>query len=117
MTSEQWWVGFGLFGQALFTGRFIVQWVSSERQKKSVIPVAFWYLSISGATVLLSYAVYRQDPVFIIGQSTGFVIYFRNLQLLSRASRRSEEEAEVVTLPMVRTETRSTAEQPSRRAA
>ena len=117
MTSEQWWVGFGLFGQALFTGRFIVQWVSSERQKKSVIPVAFWYLSISGATVLLSYAVYRQDPVFIIGQSTGFVIYFRNLQLLSRVSRRSEEEAEVVTLPMVRTETRSTAEQPSRRAA
>ncbi len=79
---EFWWVGIGLAGQMLFTGRFLVQWIQSERQRKSVIPVAFWYLSLAGGTILLSYAIYRHDPVFILGQSTGVIIYARNLWLI-----------------------------------
>lgn len=80
--TEFWWVIIGLSGQLLFTGRFLVQWIASERQRRSVIPVSFWYLSMSGGVVLLSYAIYRQDPVFIFGQSTGVVIYARNLWLI-----------------------------------
>ena len=72
--TELWWVAIGMIGQLLFTGRFLVQWITSERQHKSVIPLSFWYLSMSGGVVLLSYAIYRQDPVFIFGQSTGVVI-------------------------------------------
>ncbi len=84
MTTEQIWIGIGLFGQLLFSCRFLVQWVTSEKLKKSVIPIAFWYLSIAGSLTLLSYAIYRLDPVFILGQSTGFIIYFRNLVLIYR---------------------------------
>ena len=73
------WIGFGLFGQLLFMGRFLVQWIASERARRSTIPVAFWYFSIGGAIILLSYAIYRRDPVFILGQSLGFFIYARNL--------------------------------------
>ncbi len=76
------WVLFGLFGQLLFTGRFLVQWIASERARRSVVPVAFWYLSIAGGVVLLAYAIYRADPVFIFGQSLGVVIYARNLWLI-----------------------------------
>jgi lipid-A-disaccharide synthase-like uncharacterized protein len=84
MTMESCWVAFGLIGQLLFTARFLVQWLSSERQGRSVIPVAFWYLSIGGAAILLTYAIYRRDPVFILGQSTGMSIYLRNLQMIRR---------------------------------
>jgi lipid-A-disaccharide synthase-like uncharacterized protein len=87
MTAEHIWVGVGLFGQALFFMRFFVQWIASERQRRSVIPLAFWYFSIGGAAVLLSYAVYRLDPVFILGQAGGFVIYSRNLYLIYRERR------------------------------
>lgn len=80
--TEFWWVIVGLGGQLLFTARFLVQWVQSERQRKSVIPVTFWYFSITGGLVLLSYAIWRKDPVFIIGQSTGVLIYARNLWLI-----------------------------------
>jgi lipid-A-disaccharide synthase-like uncharacterized protein len=73
------WLVIGFLGQALFSARFIVQWVQSERVKKSVFPVAFWYFSIAGGITLLAYAVYREDPVFIVGQLTGLFIYFRNL--------------------------------------
>lgn len=89
MTSEQMWIAFGLMGQCLFTGRFIVQWLSSESQKKSVIPSSFWFLSIGGAIILLIYAIYRQDPVFMIGQSAGLFIYLRNLQLIHNERTRS----------------------------
>jgi lipid-A-disaccharide synthase-like uncharacterized protein len=82
--SEQMWIAFGLVGQLVFTGRFVVQWLSSEREKKSVVPVAFWYLSIAGGVVLLVYAVHRQDPVFMLGQSLGLFVYLRNLQLIHR---------------------------------
>lgn len=79
VSEEQIWLGIGFLGQALFSARFIVQWLKSEREKKSVFPVAFWYFSIAGGVTLLAYAVYRQDPVFIVGQATGLFIYFRNL--------------------------------------
>ena len=79
---EFWWVAFGLFGQLLFTARFLVQWIASERAKRSVVPIAFWYFSISGGLILLAYAIYRQDPVFILGQSMGLFIYVRNLWLI-----------------------------------
>ncbi len=80
--AEFTWVMVGLTGQLLFTMRFIVQWVASERQRRSVIPLAFWYFSLAGGLVLFSYALWRRDPVFIIGQSTGLVIYIRNLWLI-----------------------------------
>ena len=82
--TEQIWIGIGLVGQAMFAMRFIVQWLYSEKHKRSRIPTAFWYFSIGGAAVLLSYAIYRMDPVFILGQSTGFFIYARNLVLIRR---------------------------------
>ena len=73
------WLAIGFIGQGLFSARFIVQWLKSEREKKSVFPVAFWYFSIAGGIVLLAYAIHRKDPVFIVGQLTGLFIYFRNL--------------------------------------
>ena len=76
------WVMVGLTGQLLFTARFLVQWIASEREKLSVIPVAFWYFSMIGGLVLFTYAVWRRDPVFILGQSMGLVIYIRNLWLI-----------------------------------
>jgi lipid-A-disaccharide synthase-like uncharacterized protein len=77
--KETIWLVIGFVGQALFSARFIVQWIKSEREKKSVFPIAFWYFSIGGGVTLLAYAVYRQDPVFIVGQLSGLLIYFRNL--------------------------------------
>jgi lipid-A-disaccharide synthase-like uncharacterized protein len=85
--TEFTWVIVGLLGQLLFTMRFLVQWVTSERQRRSVIPVAFWYFSLAGGLVLFSYALYRRDPVFIIGQSTGLIIYIRNLWLIHAEKR------------------------------
>ena len=77
--KETIWLIIGFLGQALFSARFIVQWLKSEREKKSVFPIAFWYFSIGGGVTLLAYAVYRQDPVFIVGQVTGLFIYLRIL--------------------------------------
>ena len=78
-------VGFG--GQFLFAMRFIIQWLTSEGAKRSVIPIAFWYFSIGGGTVLLLYAIWRQDPVIICGQGLGLFIYIRNLIFIFRADR------------------------------
>ncbi len=86
---EFWWVVFGLGGQLLFTARFIVQWIASERAGRSVIPLAFWYFSIGGGVVLLTYAIYRGDPVFILGQSLGVFIYSRNLWLIHAEKKRA----------------------------
>ncbi len=87
------WVIVGFVGQALFTARFIVQWLASEKAEKSVIPLAFWFFSIGGALLLLIYALYRRDPVFIVGQGLGIFIYARNLVLIAREKRsRSEGE-------------------------
>ncbi|WP_035255991.1 lipid-A-disaccharide synthase N-terminal domain-containing protein [Actibacterium mucosum] len=87
--AEFWWVIIGLFGQLLFMGRFLVQWIASERARKSVVPLAFWYFSIGGGIILFAYAVYRADPVFILGQSMGLFIYLRNLWLIY-AEKRAE---------------------------
>lgn len=87
MTSETLWIAIGFLGQALFTSRFLVQWIVSERRGESVIPLAFWWFSILGGLTLLSYALWRQDPVFILGQATGLVVYTRNLILIARKRR------------------------------
>ncbi|MBE2276863.1 MAG: lipid-A-disaccharide synthase N-terminal domain-containing protein [Rhodobacteraceae bacterium] len=80
--TEFTWVMVGLAGQFLFTARFLVQWIASEKQRRSVVPVAFWYFSLAGGTVLLTYALWRRDPVFVLGQSMGLLIYLRNLWLI-----------------------------------
>ena len=82
MQIPTWWLIVGFSGQALFSMRFLVQWIQSERQRRSVIPVAFWFLSLAGGAVLLSYAIFRQDPVFIVGQAAGLLIYSRNLYFI-----------------------------------
>ena len=84
MKIPSFWLVLGFLGQALFSMRFILQWVQSEREKRSVIPIAFWYFSLAGSVVLLVYAIHRADPVFILGQGAGIVIYLRNLYLISR---------------------------------
>ena len=84
MKADYIWLGIGLLGQGIFSARFIVQWLVSEKEKRSVIPVAFWYLSLLGGITLLLYSIYKQDPVFILGQSTGVLIYSRNLFLIQR---------------------------------
>lgn len=76
------WMAVGFAGQVLFASRFLVQILASERQRRSLIPLSFWYLSIAGAVLLLAYAISIRDPVFILGQSTGFLIYLRNLWLI-----------------------------------
>jgi lipid-A-disaccharide synthase-like uncharacterized protein len=80
------WSIVGFLGQAVFSGRFLVQWVQSERAGKSIIPLAFWYLSLIGSALLLVYSLYKRDLVFILGQSAGFVVYTRNLALLRKES-------------------------------
>ena len=81
MDSQVTWISLGFFGQAFFFSRFLVQWVASERAGRSVIPMAFWYLSLIGGATLFVYAVHLGDPVFIAGQSAGVFIYLRNLYL------------------------------------
>jgi len=93
LSANTLWLGVGFLGQALFSLRFLVQWITSERQRRSVVPVAFWYFSLAGGAVLLSYAIWRQDPVFILGQGAGLVIYLRNLQFRLRERREEERPA------------------------
>ena len=83
-----WWIALGFLAQALFTMRFAVQWIASERAGKSVVPMAFWLFSIGGGLLLLIYALYRRDPVFIAGQAFGVFIYLRNLHFVLRERRR-----------------------------
>lgn len=83
--TETIWVGIGFLGQGLFFGRWVVQWIASERSAKSRVPLSFWYLSLIGGLITLAYAIYRRDPVFIAGQSIGAFVYIRNLILISRA--------------------------------
>ena len=86
LTTETIWLGIGFFGQALFFGRWVVQWVASEKKAESQVPVSFWYMSLIGGLITLAYAIYRQDPVFIAGQGVGSVVYIRNLMLIHRAN-------------------------------
>ena len=82
--GELLWLAVGFGGQAIFASRFLYQWIASERAGRSHIPRGFWYLSLAGGLTLLAYAIHRGDPVFILGQTTGAVIYIRNLALLRR---------------------------------
>lgn len=86
MSLETIWLGIGFFGQALFFGRWVVQWIASEKNAESQVPISFWYMSLIGGLITLAYAIYRQDPVFIAGQGVGSVVYIRNLMLIRRAS-------------------------------
>lgn len=83
MNESHVWIGIGLVGQGLFSARFILQWLASERARRSVVPKAFWYFSLGGSLILLAYSIHRADPVFILGQSAGLGIYLRNLYLIS----------------------------------
>jgi len=85
---EMMWVGIGFVGQSLFFGRWLLQWFVSERKAESQIPVAFWYMSLIGSVIVLAYAIYRLDPVFIAGQSVGTLVYVRNIMLVHRAPKR-----------------------------
>jgi lipid-A-disaccharide synthase-like uncharacterized protein len=84
-----WWVLLGFAAQALFTMRFLVQWIASERAGRSVMPIAFWFFSIGGGLLLLVYALQRRDPVFIAGQAFGVLVYARNLHFELRDRRQS----------------------------
>jgi|SRR4029077_9215665 lipid-A-disaccharide synthase-like uncharacterized protein len=83
-TREVLWIGIGFAGQFLFMMRFLWQWIQSERQQRSIIPIAFWYFSLAGGVTLFAYAVHRRDPVFITGQLLGLTVYTRNLLLIRR---------------------------------
>lgn len=78
------WLILGFFAQALFASRFIVQWIASERAGESIVPEVFWLISLAGSTLLLLYAIHKLDPVFILGQASGLLIYFRNMHLIQR---------------------------------
>jgi len=87
MDSETLWLVVGFTGQALFSARFLVQWIYSERRRRSVVPIHFWYFSLAGGATLLAYAIHRLDPVFIVGQAGGLLIYSRNLYFILRERR------------------------------
>ena len=87
------WYVIGFAGQLAFGSRFVVQWLDSERRKQVSIPVAFWYLSITGGIALLAYALHQKDPVFAFGQGAGLLVYVRNLMLLRRSAAAATPEA------------------------
>ena len=89
ITIETIWIATGFLGQGLFFGRWVVQWLASERSATSKVPISFWYLSLVGGLITLAYAIYRKDPVFIAGQSIGAVVYVRNLMLIYRQNQAS----------------------------
>lgn len=84
MERSDLWLAVGFLGQALFSARFIMQWLTSERHRRSVTPVSFWYFSVAGGLILLAYAIHRHDKVFIVGQAAGLLVYVRNLMLILR---------------------------------
>jgi lipid-A-disaccharide synthase-like uncharacterized protein len=89
-TAELFWLALGFSAQAMFMMRFVIQWLASEKARRSVVPDAFWYWSIAGGFLLLVYAIYRADPVFVLGQGSGLFIYARNLYFIRRSRRESE---------------------------
>lgn len=93
MNYNVFWLAIGFTGQAMFSARFLIQWLSTEKQRKSVIPVAFWYFSILGGATLLAYAVHRTDPVFIVGQGAGLFIYSRNLYFVLKERKANQAAA------------------------
>ena len=91
LTSKDLLFGFGMLGQICFSARFIIQWIFSEKKKKSVIPVAFWYFSLVGGVILLIYAILKKEPVFILGQAPGIFIYSRNIYMIRKRDKKMKE--------------------------
>lgn len=84
--TETIWLAVGFLGQGLFFGRWLIQWIASEQKAESHVPLSFWYMSLIGGLITLIYAIYRKDPVFIVGQTVGTLVYVRNLMMLNRNS-------------------------------
>lgn len=93
--TELVWLGIGFAAQAMFSMRFIIQWIASERARASIVPETFWYFSFAGGLMLFAYAIYRLDPVFMLGQGTGLLIYARNIQLIWSSKRRASGRPDV----------------------
>ena len=91
MAKFDFWLAFGLVAQLLFTARFLVQWISSERAGQSVVPMAFWFFSMAGGVMTLVYGLVRREPVIIFGQTLAILIYVRNLMLIFRQKRAGGE--------------------------
>ncbi len=87
------WLAIGFLGQLFFSARFLLQWIYSEIKKRSIIPKGFWYFSIAGGSILFAYALHREDPVFIVGQGAGLLIYARNLYFI-HSSKNNEDKDE-----------------------
>ncbi|BBB31996.1 lipid A biosynthesis domain-containing protein [Thermotomaculum hydrothermale] len=94
MSLDKFFLIWGFAAQGIFAARFIVQWIASEREKRSVIPMAFWYLSLTGGLMLFIYALYRKDPVFILGQASGLIVYIRNIVFRLREKKQLEQAGE-----------------------
>lgn len=90
ITIEHIWLAIGFLGQGLFFGRWVIQWIASEKKAESQVPIAFWYMSLIGGLITLAYAIYREDPVFIAGQGIGAFVYIRNLMLISRSNQANQ---------------------------
>ncbi len=88
---EKLWLILGFTAQFLFASRFLVQWIASEKAGHSIVPVGFWFLSIVGGILLFLYAVWRRDPVFIVGQGSGLFVYFRNLYMIMRDRKKEKK--------------------------
>jgi len=99
-TTEMMWLAVGFIAQLMFSMRFIVQWIASERARRSIVPETFWYFSLLGGAMLFAYAIYRFDPVFMLGQGTGLIIYGRNIYFI-RSHRKSESQAAAAAAPSV----------------
>ena len=97
MTLDTIWIIIGFLGQGIFFMRWVVQWIASERHAESRVPTAFWYMSMIGGLITLAYAIYRQDPVFIAGQSIGSIVYVRNLMLIHRPNQGASDAASPAT--------------------
>ncbi len=90
-STELLWLGIGFMAQMMFSARFIIQWIASERAHRSIVPETFWYFSVVGGAMLFAYAIYRFDPVFMLGQGLGLLIYARNIQMIWAGKREDAE--------------------------
>ena len=93
LTEAHFWLGVSILGQALFSARFLVQWLHSERMKRSIVPIAFWYFSVAGGATLLVYMIHQREWVLAVGQATPLAIYLRNLTLIWRERRAKSDGA------------------------
>jgi lipid-A-disaccharide synthase-like uncharacterized protein len=98
--TEKTWLAVGFTAQLMFSMRFIVQWIASERARASIVPETFWYFSLFGGALLFAYAIYRLDPVFMMGQGIGLVIYSRNIYFI-RSNKKSQSSPETASTPKV----------------